>query len=86
MACIRKLLVLQRQHATPENCYRLGVSSYSSDPSGDRVCPLEGAPGTTVKQYDGVAEYATQQRLSMTAKTVYCFCGVSKAVYLHMEA
>ena len=48
--------------------YRLGVVSYSSDPSGHRVGPLVGAPKTILKHYERVAGHATQQRPSTTAK------------------
>ena len=60
--------VLQRQHVTPDiDCYRLGVVSYSSDPSGDLVGPLVDVPEAKLGHYNHVAGHATPQRPSMTA-------------------
>ena len=54
-----------------KGCYRLGVVSCSSYPSGDRMCPLAlvGVSEVKLRHYDRVAVHATPQRLSTTAKT-----------------
>ena len=44
-----------------KDCYRLGVVSYSSDPSGDCFSPLVGVPESTLRHYDRVAGHATTQ-------------------------
>ena len=49
--------------------YRLDVVSYSSDPSGDCVCPLVGVPEAKLRHYDHIAAHATRQRQSATDKT-----------------
>ena len=51
-----------------KDCCRLGVVSYSSDPSGDSVGPLVGVPETILKNLDRIAGHATPQRSSMMAK------------------
>ena len=51
-----------------KDCYRLGVKSYNSDPSGDRVGPLVGVPKAILRHCDCVAGHVTQQHLSMTAR------------------
>ena len=38
-----------------KDCYRPGVVSYSSDPSGDCVGPLVGVPAAMSRHYDRVA-------------------------------
>ena len=43
-----------------KDCYQLGVVSYSSDRSGDRVSPLVGVPEAVMK-HDRVAGHATPQ-------------------------
>ena len=45
-----------------KNCYRLGVVSYSSDPSGDRLGPLVGVLEAILRHYDRVAGLVTPQR------------------------
>ena len=54
-----------------KNWYRLGVVSYSGDPSGDpsgdRVSPLVGVLEAILSHYDCVAGHATRQRPYTTA-------------------
>ena len=52
-----------------KDCYRLGVVSYSSDPSDDLVGSLVGVPEAILRYYDRVAGHATPQRSSTTVKT-----------------
>ena len=54
---IAEMLVLQRQHATPERLL-LRIVSYCSDPSGDRVGPLVGVAEVTLIHCDRVAGHA----------------------------
>ena len=51
------------------DCYRLGVASYSSDPSGERIGPLVGVPEAILGHYNRITGHATPQRPSTTGKT-----------------
>ena len=54
-----------------KDCFRLGVVSYCSNPSGDLVGPIVGVPEAILRHYDRVEGHATPQRLYTTAKTAH---------------